>query len=87
MDVGNHQIPDGVVHEPVAAQWRQTGESSGHDQHREMPAPVSRACVSGMQAAVVDDLEALRVECLESLTKALRARRSHGSTRTNGLTS
>ena len=62
MHVGGHHVADGFVDEAMTADDWQSPESLGHDDHAEVPAPVSGACMSGMTVAVVDDLEIDRFE-------------------------
>lgn len=88
VDVGFHQIADGIVDEAVTLQRPEAGEASGDDPHVEMPAAVFRACVSDMLVALVDDLEVGRLQRRVNACPDLGdAGVVHGRTFLKGLTS
>lgn len=57
MNVGLHQVPDGVVDHAMARQRRNAAERLGHDAHAEMGLAAGGARVSGVTMTLVLDQE------------------------------
>ncbi len=68
VDVGLHEIAQRPVNQLVPLQRAQAAKVGGHDAHAKMPSAISRTRMTGVQMAVVDQLDLLGVQCLAQLT-------------------
>lgn len=87
MNIGLHQVAEGVVDQPVAFQGAAALEERGGDADSEVAAAVPGARVAGVEVAFVDDLQLCRLQgCGEPLADGDQTILVHGSTSLNGLT-
>lgn len=87
MNIRVHQVPDGLVDEPVALQRAQPRETRRDDANLKMPTPVTGAGVPDVLMTFVDDLEFGRVQGgFDASANLFDARFVQGSTCLNGLT-
>ena len=64
VDIGLHQVAEGLVHHAVPLEGISAGEALRNDPHVEVPPAISSARVPDMQPAFVRDLELLWRESL-----------------------
>ncbi len=87
VNIGDHEVANGVVDEPVTLQWAQTGKFVGYDRDSKMAPPIPSARVPDMQMALIQDFEVIGLQRRdETAAYFLDAVSAHGSTRLNGLT-
>jgi hypothetical protein len=87
VDVGLHQIADGVVDEAMTLDRFQAGEFARDDSDPKVPAPIPGAGMSLVQVALVDNVHILRLQSgSQSRPDFHDAVCVHGSTSLKGFT-
>ena len=87
MNIRRHQVPQGLVDEPVLGNPAEAEKLRRSDPDCEMPATVASAGMAGMQVAFVNDFALGRLKrCVETAADGGNSPGVHGMTWTNGLT-
>lgn len=88
MDIGLHEIAQSRKDQPMPRQRRQPGKGSTDHPHAEMAATITRASVTAMLLAVIDQLQLQRLQGQPGGgSDFFHPLLVHGSTRLNGSTS
>ena len=86
MDIGLHQLAQGLVDPAMPRQWQQAGESFAGDIQRVMAAAVAGTFMAGMAMAFVEQFQLRGLKRRQRRKNPLAAI-AHGSTGLNGRTS
>jgi len=87
VDVGFHEIPDGVVNEPMSFQRRKPGKFVRDQRHPEVPLAIPGTGVAGMQMALIFNFKRVDPEGpAQAAVDLCNPVGSHGNTYLKGLT-